>query len=167
MLARIVKGLVVLVIVLAVGIAGLVEYAKFHDGPLGPIPGGPLVAGELVVEAPADWNFATDVQEIQMQLAYENTSRTTWVLVKDGVAYIPCSLAYPPGKRWHKAADQNGAAILRIGGKRYPVTLTRVKDEALATEMGKVALAKYPAAARVDPAGGAWFFKIEPRAGGE
>jgi hypothetical protein len=167
MLGRIVKGLVILVIVLIVLVAGVVEVARFHDGPLGFIPGGPLVMGELVAQPPADWNFAADVQEIEMQLAYEKTSRTTWVLVKDGVGYIPCSLSFPPGKRWHKAADQNGAAVLRIGGKRYPVTLTRVKDEALATEMGKVALAKYPAAARVDPAGGAWFFKIEPRAGGE
>jgi hypothetical protein len=163
MLGRIVKGFVILVIVLAVVIAGWVEGAKFHDGPLGIMPGGPLVAGELVVQAPADWKFATDVQQIEMQLAYENTSRTTWVLVKDGVAYIPCSLAFPPGKRWHKAADQNGAAVVRIGGKRYPVTLTRVKDEALATEIGKVALAKYPAAAGSGE-GGVWFFRIDPRA---
>jgi hypothetical protein len=163
MLGRIVKGFVVLVIVLIVVVTGVVEIARFHDGPLGMIPGGPLVAGELVAVAPADWNFATGVQEIEMQLDYEKTSRTTWVLVKDGVAYIPCSLSFPPGKRWHKAADQNGEATVRIGGKRYPVTLTRVKDEALATEIGKVALAKYPAAARTS-AGGAWFFKIEPRA---
>jgi hypothetical protein len=161
MLGRIVKGFVVVVIVLIVMITGLVEIAKFHDGPLGPIPGGPLVVGELVTQPPADWNFATDLQTVEMQLAYENTSRTTWVLVKDGVAYLPCGLS--SWKRWHKAADQNGEAILRIGGKRYPVTLTRVKDEALAAEIGKVALGKYPAAASAG-AGGAWFFKIEPRA---
>jgi len=162
MLARIVRGLVVVVIALIILVTAVIEIAKFHDGPLGMIPGGPLEAGEMVVQAPADWNFAKDVQEIEMQLANEKTSRTTWILVKDGVAYIPCSLKFPPGKRWHKAADVNGDAIVRIDGKRYPVTLTRVKDDALATEVGKVAVAKYPAAARSGE-GGAWFFQIAPR----
>lgn len=163
MLGRIVKGLVILVVVLVVAIGAAFAGARFHDGPLGVIPGGPLVKGELVTQPQTDWSFAKDVQEVEMQLAYENTSRTTWILVKDGTAYIPCSLAFPPGKRWHKAADQNGEAIVRIAGKRYPVTLKRVMDETLAREIGEVALAKYPAAAR-SREGGAWFFKLEPRA---
>jgi hypothetical protein len=164
MLGRIVKGLVTLLVVLVVAVAALFVGARFHDGPLGPIPGGSLRAGELVSQPPADWSFAKDVKEIEMQLAYENASRTTWVLVNEGVAYIPCSLAYPPGKNWYKKADQNGQAIVRIAGKRYPVTLTRVQDEAMRTTLGKVALAKYPEAARAT-GGGAWFFKLEARAG--
>jgi hypothetical protein len=162
MLGKLVKGLVIVVVVLVAAIGALFAAARLHDGPLALIPGGPLVAGEMVAQPPADWNFAKDVQEIEMQLAYENTSRTTWVLVKDGVAFIPCSLQFPPGKRWYKAADRDGAAIVRIAGKRYPVTLKRVQDEALATEVGKVAVAKYPAAAR-SGVGGVWFFKVEPR----
>jgi len=164
MLGRIVKGLVILLVVLVVAIAALFVGARFHDGPLGPIPGGSLKAGELVSQPPADWTFAQEVQEIEMQLAYESTSRTTWVLVKDGVAYIPCSLTQPPGKTWYKKADQNGQAIVRIAGKRYPVTLTRVQDEPTRTALGQVAVGKYPSAARVS-SGGAWFFKIEPRTG--
>ncbi|MFI5314587.1 MAG: hypothetical protein ACHQ6T_02720 [Myxococcota bacterium] len=162
MIGRIVKGLVILVVLLAVAIGGLFAAARFHDGPLALIPGGPLQAGELVAQPAADWSFAKDVQEIEMQLAYQNTSRTTWVLVNEGVAFIPCSLAFPPGKRWYKDADQNGEAIVRVSGKRYPVTLTRVQDEALRTALGKIAVAKYPAAAG-NAAGGVWFFKIEPR----
>jgi hypothetical protein len=165
MLGRILKGLGILLVVIAAGIGALFAAARFHDGPLALIPGGPLVAGELVTPAPTDWSFAKDVPEIEMQLAYENTSRTTWILVRDGVAYIPCSLAFPPGKRWYKAADENGAAIVRIAGKRYNVTMKRVQDESLATEVGKVALAKYPAAAR-SRGGGVWFFQLSPRADG-
>jgi hypothetical protein len=162
MLGRIVKGLVILVIVVVVLVGALFAGARFHDGPLALIPGGPLVAGELVTAPQTDWSFAKDIQEIEMQLAYENTSRTTWILVKDGAAYIPCGLAFPPGKRWHHAADQNGEAIVRISGKRYPVTLKRVQDEKAASEIGQVALAKYPAAAR-SREGGWWLFKLEPR----
>ncbi|HTO08452.1 MAG TPA: hypothetical protein VMR86_15505 [Myxococcota bacterium] len=164
MLGRIVKGLVILLVVLVVAIGAVFVGARFHDGPLGPIPGGSLQAGEWVSQPPADWNFAKDVQEVEMQLAYESASRTTWVLVNEGVAYIPCSLTQPPGKTWYKKADQNGQAIVRISGKRYPVTLVRVQDEETRTKLGQVAVAKYPQAARVS-SGGAWFFKLEPRAG--
>ena len=134
-----------------------------HDGPLGPIPGGPLVKGELVAQLPSDWSFAKDVPEIEMQLAYENTSRTTWIFEKDGAAYIPCSLKFPPGKRWYKAADTDGAAILRIDGKRYGVTLVRVTDQPTIDAVGKAALAKYPEAER-GRGGRVWFFKVTPRA---
>ncbi len=163
MIGKIFKGLVILVVLVAVGIGALFAAARFHDGPLALIPGGPLVAGELVTEPVADWSFAKDVPEIELQLAYESTSRTTWILVKDGAAYIPCTLAFPPGKRWHKAADQNGAATVRIQGKLYPVTLVRVKDDALAKGIGEVVLAKYPVRPEQSE-GGAWFFKLEPRA---
>ena len=162
MIGKIVKGLVYLVVAVVLLIGGLFVGARFHDGPLGVIPGGPLMAGELVSQPPADWSFAATPPEIQMQLAYENTSRTTWIFVVDSVAYIPASLSYPPGKRWHKAADQNGEAFVRIEGKRYPVTLKRVQDEALETKLKQAVAAKYPQAAQVG-SGGVWFFKIEPR----
>ncbi|HTO52414.1 MAG TPA: hypothetical protein VMR50_03425 [Myxococcota bacterium] len=162
MLGRIFKGLGIVVLLVVAAIAALFGGARLHDGPLGPIPGGSLASGELVSQPPSDWAFAKDVPEIEMQLAYENTSRTTWVLVRDGVAYIPCSLTTPPGKTWYKHADENGAAIVRIAGKRYPVTLHRVTDEPTRQALGQVAVAKYPQAARVS-SGGAWFFQIEPR----
>ncbi|HXX48275.1 MAG TPA: hypothetical protein VEN47_08610 [Myxococcota bacterium] len=162
MIGRIVRGLVILIVVLAVAVGALFAAARLHDGPLGPIPGGPLQAGELVGQPPADWGFATEVKQVEMQLAYEGDSRTTWILVDNGAAYIPCNLDFPPGKRWYKAADADGAAIVRIAGKRYGVTLARVKDQATIESLGKVALAKYPEAARAR-GGSVWFFKLEPR----
>ncbi|HTO69980.1 MAG TPA: hypothetical protein VMR31_08990 [Myxococcota bacterium] len=163
MIGRIVRGLVIVVALIAVAIGGLFAAARFHDGPLGPIPGGPLAAGELVAQLPSDWSFAAGAKEVQMQLAYENTSRTTWILVDKGTAYIPCNLGFPPGKRWYKAADADGAAIVRVDGKRYGVTLSRVKDDDQIKSLGQVALAKYPEAASAR-GGTVWFFKLEPRA---
>ncbi len=163
MIGRIVRGIVMLVVVIGVAIGVLFVGARFQDGQNALIPGGPLQRGELVTQVPSDWGFAAGVQEIEMQLAYEHTSRTTWIVTKDDAAFIPCSLDFPPGKRWYKAADQNGAAILRIAGKRYPVTLSRVKDDAAIRGIGQATVAKYPAAAGF--AGeGVWFFKVEPRA---
>jgi hypothetical protein len=156
-LVRIVLGLAVL--------AALVYYgARLRDGPLGPIPGGPLRAGELVSEPVADWSFAQDVQEVELQLASQDLSRITWILVRDGQAYIPCSLGYPPGKTWYTLAEKDGRATLRIEGRRYPVTLTRVQDASLEQALRAEAQRKYPRLPPTDA--GVWLFRVASRADG-
>ncbi len=127
-LLRIAAVLVALVALLFFG-------ARMHDGPLGPIPGGPLSAGDAVTEPVTDWSFAQESGEIELQLASQQRSRTVWFFVLEGKAYIPCSLGFPPGKNWHRQAAMNGSATLRIEGKRYPVTLAKL-DEAIAEQMG-------------------------------
>ena len=90
-LLRIVAGLIAVIALVFV-------FARFHDGPLGPIPGGPLASGDIVGDPVNDWSFAKDTGEIVLQLASQNRSRTVWFFVLDGKAYVPCSLGYPPGK---------------------------------------------------------------------
>jgi hypothetical protein len=158
---RIVRWLVRIVGAVVLLAVGLFAVARFHDGPLGLVPGGALVAGEVVAAPVADWTFA-DVDTIELQLDGESTSRTTWILVNEGRAFIPASLSFPPGKRWHKTADQNGAAWLRIAGGRYPVTLTRTQDEALRTQLVGIVGAKYGGGPPGD--GGFWFFEVVSRA---
>jgi hypothetical protein len=161
MLGRIFKGLGILVVLLLVAIGALFVAARFHDGPIAVIPGGPLVAGELVETPVTDWSFASGVELIELQLAYQDSSRTTWILVNEGRAFIPVSLSYPPGKRWHKAADQNGEAIARVEGKRYPVRLKRIQDPALEEKLKQVVVGKYANVPSSE--GGVWFFELEPR----
>jgi hypothetical protein len=135
--------------------------ARFHDGPLGPIPGGPIASGELVSQPVGDWTFAKDTGEIQLQLTSQQRSRTVWFLVLDGKAYVPCSLSFPPRKSWHKEALVDGRAVLRIDGKRYPVQLTKV-DDAVVQQMGESVRGelsrKY---GQLPPGeGGAWLFQV-------
>jgi hypothetical protein len=148
-------------------IAGLFAAARLHDGPLGLIPGGALRSGEIATEAVGDWKFA-DVDTIELQLDGESSSRTTWILVHEGRAFIPARLSFPPGKRWHKTADQNGTAWVRIGGRRYPVSLTRVQDDATRTALIEVVRGKYSPGSDASPPpaeGGVWFFEVVSRAG--
>ena len=149
---RIVAALAALVVLLFVG-------ARLHDGPLGPIPGGALASGELVTAPVADWSFAADVGEVELQLASQSKSRTTWIVVHQGKAYVPAATEYPPGKTWHRAALEDGRAVLRVNGKRYPVTLTKVDDAALVTSVRDVASKKYPAR----PGGEVWLFAVGSR----
>jgi hypothetical protein len=156
-LARIATALVALIALAYFG-------ARFHDGPLGLIPGGPLEAGEAVTQPVTDWTFAKDTGEIELQLDSQQQSRTVWFFVVDGKGYVPCSLEYPPGKTWHKQAVANGAATVRIDGKRYPVTLTKL-DDTIAQQMSGAARAelgrKY---GQLPPGeGGAWLFQVASR----
>jgi hypothetical protein len=145
----------------AVAIGLLFVVARFHDGPLGPIPGGALVAGELVTQPVTDWSFVKDVPEIELQLVSQNRSRTVWILEQGGEAFIPCSTSFPPGKTWYRLAAQDGRAILRIQGRRYPVMLTRKEDPALGGLLRQEVLRKYK---NVPPGESeAWVFLISSR----
>lgn len=157
----ILRIVVVLVVAVVVGVGLLFAVARVGDGPLGPLPGGPLEAGELVSEPVTDWGFAKDIETIEMQLAGEDTSRTTWVLVDDGRAYIPSSLGFPPGKTWYQRADASGDAFVRIEGQRYPVRLERVQEEKTRRALAEIANEKYGGG----PPGDAevWFFIMESR----
>lgn len=162
---RILRGFFYFIILVAIGIGVLFVGARFNDGPLAIIPGGPLKSGAMVSEAVDDWSFASDIQEIAMQLTYQNTSRTTWIVVYENKAYIPVSMSFPPGKSWHYAADEDGRALLRIAGKRYPVSLSRVMDEELAEQIDVNTAQKYPnlPTGDGDDGPGRWYFNVESR----
>ena len=147
------------VLLALVGVASVA--GCFLDGPLGPIPGGPLRSGELVSSPVSDWSFVASVEEIELQLASQSRSRTTWILFHGGQAYVPSATGFPPGKNWNVRAQEDGRATLRISGSRYPVTLTRVEDETLIAALGATDLEKYPEG----PPGtdGTWYFAVESR----
>jgi hypothetical protein len=156
-IGRILAALVVLVALVYYG-------ARLHDGPLGPIPGGPLKSGELVTEPVTDWTFAKDTGEIELQLDSQRQSRTVWFFVLDGKGHVPCSLGFPPGKTWHKQAAIDGHATLRIDGKRYPVVLTKLGD-AIVQQMGDTVRAelarKYGELPPTEK--GVWVFQVSSR----
>ncbi len=141
---------------------GLLAFgARFSDGPVAMLPGGPFRSGDWVEDSRVDWSFAADIREIQLQSGQPLRSRTTWILVLDGEAYIPCSLSFPPGKTWHRQALENPEAVVRVAGRRYRRRLVKVDDPALEQRLREVVVAKYgppPGAGR----GGAWFFQLAP-----
>lgn len=155
-------GIIGFLLVAIVGLLVLVALgARFHDGPVGPFPGGPLQAGPLEQDPVTDWSSATDEETVELQLLSQERSRTTWILVRDGAAFIPCSLSFPPAKSWHQRAVEDGRAVLRMQGRRYPVTLERVEDEELAAALGDLVREKYGAGP--PGKGGTWYFRVTSR----
>ena len=150
---------------LAVIIGILIFAARFADGPVALFPGGPFQSGELR-ETPADWGFATAVPEIEFESG--GRSRTAWIAVVDGSAFIPASTVFPPGKRWHKDALTDPAAVVRIDGTRYPVALARIAPESpqFAVVLAKLGekYAGVPGGDGADPAEAVWLFELRERA---
>jgi hypothetical protein len=156
-------------ILLALGVLGaaLAGGARFRDGPLGPFPGGPLEAGELVREPVLDWRFAAEIPEIELQLVDPPRSRTTWVLVREDQLYVGCAWPGSFVKQWPEQALRDGRVVLRIAGRRYERQAVRVTDPEVHAELSKLAARKYggEAPAQPDP-DGLWFFRMDPRPGG-
>ncbi|MBW2390106.1 MAG: hypothetical protein JRG89_16985, partial [Deltaproteobacteria bacterium] len=57
-----------LLILLLLGVGGLLIGARFSDGPIEIIAGGPFTSGELVTGPEPDWSFVHDTQEVEFQL---------------------------------------------------------------------------------------------------
>ena len=124
---KILGGLVGLVAL--AGLALLVG-ARFADGPLEIVAGGPFTTGELQTGAEPDWTFLADRPTIEFQLLEPAQSRTTFVLVHDGRIFIPSGYMNTwygrIWKHWPFHAEKDARARLRVDGKIYDRTLVRL-----------------------------------------
>ena len=156
--------------VAVISVVALVIGARFGDGPIAIIPGGPLEAGEWVTGAEPDWTFARDIAEMEFQLVEPPRSRTMWLQVHDKKLYVVSGYMNSTlgrlWKQWPAQALRDGRALVRIEGKRYERKLVRILDdrpllEGIAAEVNR----KYGAQLRADMAasGDAWFFAMQPR----
>jgi hypothetical protein len=167
---RILKWLAATIGLVALAVVVLIVGARFGDGPMGLVPGGPLEAGELVTGAEPDWTFARDIKEMEFQLVEPPQSRTIWLQVYDKKLYVVSGYMNSTlgriWKQWPAHALQDGRAVIRIDGKRYERKLVRILDDrrvldGIAAETNR----KYGAALTSDMAasGDAWFFALQPR----
>jgi hypothetical protein len=153
-------GLVILgIAVLAVCI---VFGARLADGPLGPVPGGPM-SGQLVAEPVTDWGFIVERDTVELEVNPDAPRAiTTWVVGYGGQPFIPSG--FGERKTWTAQLAADGRAVLRVDGKLYERQAVRVTDEELLEELRAVLIRKYD----LDPEGNfsgseTWFFRLDPR----
>jgi hypothetical protein len=157
-------SLVLLIVIVLIG-------ARFADGPIAIIAGGPFTSGELVTGPEPDWSFVRDIQEVEFQLVDPPRSRTTWILDHEGRIYIPCGYMTTTWgriwKRWPIEALEDGRAILRIGDKLYERELVRIEEGPLLAPLTAELSRKYVRAADIGPeavtSGYLWLFELAPR----
>jgi hypothetical protein len=163
-LGGVIGALALLVVVVLIG-------ARFADGPLAIVAGGPFKTGELVTGPEPDWSFAHDVREVEFQLVEPPRSRTTWILEHEGRIFIPCGYMTTSWgriwKKWPIEALKDGRAILRIDGKLYERTLVRIEDGPLLAPLTAELARKYVNGATFGPeavtSGYLWIFELAPR----
>lgn len=165
---RVIRWFGIFVVAVIVAIGAVLVAARFSDGPLGMIAGGPFVAGERVTGPDPDWTFVRDMPTVEMQLLSPARSRTTWILEHDGKIYIPCgymtSAVGKLWKRWPIEAEQDGRAILRVNGKLYSRQLVRIQQGPLLEPLTKELNRKYQALATpaTVESGSLWLFELAP-----
>jgi len=165
---RIVGGLIAL---LLVAIVGLLVAARFSDGPLAIVAGGPFTSGTLASGPEPDWSFVHDVQEVQFQLLEPARSRTTWIVDHDGKAYIPSGYMTTwwgkLWKQWPHEAEKDPRILLRIGDSIYERKLVRVQDgpvvAPLLAELSRKYLGGQPIPPEAVSSGYLWLFELAPR----
>ncbi len=156
-----------LILLIAVVLVG----ARFADGPIAIIAGGPFSTGELVTGPEPDWSFVHDIREVEFQLVEPPRSRTTWILEHEGRIYIPCGYMTTRWgkiwKQWPIEAMADGRSILRVGDKLYERQLVRIEDGPLLAPLTKELSRKYAGGAargtEVVTSGYLWLFELAPR----
>ena len=163
--------LAALIIVLLFAIGGLFIGARFADGPLAIVAGGPFRSGTLVSGPEPDWSSVRDVQEVEFQLLEPPRSRTTWILYRDGKAYIPSGYMTTwwgkLWKQWPHEAEKDPRILLRVGDSLYERQLVRVQDGPNVAPLLAELSRKY-AGGRDIPmeavtSGYLWLFELAPR----
>jgi hypothetical protein len=165
---RVIGGLLAL---LLVAIGGLLIGARFSDGPVALIAGGPFTSGELVSGPEPDWSFVRDVQEVQFQLLEPARSRTTWILHHEGKAYIPSGYMTTwwgkLWKRWPFEAEKDPRILLRIGDSLYERQLVRIQDGPNVAPLLAELSRKYTGGTEIPveavTSGYLWLYELAPR----
>ncbi len=170
----------ILLALLVVGLVAVAIVVRSLDGPLRTLPlallpGGPLQTGEIFTGPEPDWNFARDIEELELQLLEPARSRVTWLIVHEGKLYVACGYMNSwwgrLWKQWPHDAMKDGRAVIRIEGKRYEREAVRVTDPAVFWPVVRESRRKY--GSQEDPvlpdplppleATGVWLFEMAPR----
>jgi hypothetical protein len=112
------------------------------------------------------------VREVEFQLLDPARSRTTWILITMGRAYIPCGYMTTwwgkIWKQWPLEAEKDPRILLRIGDALYdtPARSHPSRPDRRPTSDGK--LSRKYAGGRENPDGGCdigylWLYELAPR----
>jgi len=167
----ILKGLLGLVLSIVVGLAVLMVAARFSDGPLAIIAGGPFSSGELYEGSEPSWDDLVDIDTVEFQSLEPARSRTTWIAVHDGRIFIPCGYMTTTWgriwKQWPIEAERDGRVILRANGKLYNRNLVRIKSgpeiQPILAELGRKYGGGSPFPDDAVTSDYLWIFEMTPR----
>jgi hypothetical protein len=144
--------------VLLMGLAVLFGVARFLDGPLGPIPGGPL-RGATSAEDPGNWTFAAGEPTLELQVG--DRARTVWFVTHRNVLYV--AAAEGASKQWPADVLEDPRVRLRVAGRIYDRKLVRVDDEETRQAVGRAFETRYQTTLDAEAKARVWVFRVDAR----
>lgn len=170
-LARVKQILIRLVVLLALVAGGVLVGARYADGPLAIVAGGPFTSGQLIRGAEPDWDRVHDTREVEFQLLHPPRSRTTWIVEHQGKGYIPSGYMTSwwgrIWKKWPHEAELDGRILLRIGDDLYERQLIRIDSGPLLGPILAELSRKYAGGAEIPvdavTSGDLWLFEVAPK----
>jgi hypothetical protein len=161
MLWRIVRGALIVVAVLILIGVGIGIAARWHDGPIGPFPGGAFTTGDAAGPGVGDFGPVAKENSLELEVSPDHPrSVTTWFVVVGGTLYVPAAAA--ESKTWPGMVAADGRVRVRVGGKIYDLTATRVTDPEIGKLISEAITEKYGYGDGT-PVEGAWAFEMVPR----
>ena len=164
------NGAILLVVLVTIAIAGFLIYARFHDGPLEIVSGGPFRSGQAAA-TPESWNFVADHDTIEFQTMDPPRSRTVWLAVHDERLFIVSGYMNSGlgavWKQWPYYLEDDDRVILRIDGRLYAQRLQRITSGPDIIPVLNEYNRKYGVGevTSTDPvtSGDTWMFEVLPR----
>jgi hypothetical protein len=149
------------VLVPLLAIAHLLAFARFADGPFGPVPGGPFEAAG--VTPPSDWSQKMPFRYVELEVD-EDRPRTleTVFLVHEDDLYVAANM--PERKRWPRAVRRQGSVRVRFEDHEVYALAARFVESAEQTrELADAMNARY--GFDLSMGGPIWFFALERTSG--
>jgi hypothetical protein len=158
----------ILITGLLISVGSVFIVARFNDGPLEIISGGPFESGE-VLPTPEEWSFLKDRMTMELQTMVPPRSRTMWVVVHDNRLYVISrymkTLVGKVWKQWPRNLHKNNQAVIRVDNNLYELKLVRITDGDHIEEIVAVFNEKYrnDVSAASIASGSTWLFELTGR----
>ncbi len=137
-------------------------------GPIGPLPGGRL-RGEIGAADQADWSFAAEIENAQLETRPDKPhSVNTWFVALGPSLYVPTSMILgpkdPTKRGWVANVDVDPRVRIRLGDPVFDRTAVRVDDTNEYDRVRAALEAKYGIAVEDrDPERVIWIYRLDPR----
>ena len=148
-------------------------YARFHDGPIAIVAGGPFTSGALYTGPEPDWSALRTRPEVEFQLLEPARSRITWVAEHAGKPYIVSGYMNTTfgklWKQWPHEIAKDDRILLRVDDMIYERRLVRLMEGPMIDPVVRQLAEKYNLGDGFgDPNeavrnGDVWFYEVAPR----
>lgn len=114
------------VVIGLLGLPVLAFFARFGDGPMGPLSGGPM-RGDIREVPDLGWGFASGLETVELQIASAPPrSVRVGLIVHEGALYVPAALT--PVNRWRDSLLDDPRVLVRVGTHLYDGYAAPVRD---------------------------------------